>query len=219
MKLRTLLLAGATMGLAAALALPATAQDRDSRGWQQNHSRWGWAQDRDDHGRNDNGSYANSNAYRNGYQDARNDRDHHHEYRLRGDRWKGNDRQAYEAGYRAGYNGQYGGGGWNQDRDRDRDRDNRGTYGRGGVYPQGGRGGYGNGMAARMGYQDGLMYGRNDASRGKGYNATGSGYYEHADHGYNSSFGDKNQYRQEYRQAYQQGYQQGYQGGRYPGRR
>lgn len=247
---RTLYLAVATLGLATALAIPASAQDRDwhhdrdDGGWQQN-GRWGWAQDRDhdrdDHDRDDRDrdyrrdGRGNSDAYRDGYQDAMRDRNGNHSYHPRGDRWKNDDRRAYESGYRAGYNGQYGNGSygrgdrdrdWDHDRDHDRDRDNDGRWGgqnRGawGINGQGsyGRGGYGGNMAARTGYQDGLIYGQRDASNGKGYNATGSGYYENADHGYNSSFGDKNSYRQQYRQAYQQGYSQGYQRNGQYGRR
>lgn len=126
---------------------------------------------------------------------------------------------------------------WHNDRDRDRnngsygrrgdgDRDdvyrngsNRGypVYGNNGRYGVNGRGRYNN-SAAQFGFQDGFRYGQNDAARGKGYNATGSQAYEDADRGYNSSFGDRNSYRQAYRQAYQQGYNQGYNGSTY-GRR
>jgi hypothetical protein len=236
LKARTILLVAA-IGTAAVLSLPATAQNRD---WN-NQNRWGWQDrdhDRNDHDRNDRGhGNQNRDAYRDGYQDAQHDRASNGRYHPRGNRWKGNDRGAYESGYRSGFNGrgQYGYGNRDRDgdRDRDRDRDGRrgGNYGYGnrgygnGEYGYGnggyGNGGYGNGNygygrrggpAAQFGYQDGLSYGQRDASRGKGFNATGSYYYEHADHGYNSSYGDRNGYRQAYRQAYQQGYQAGYYG-------
>jgi hypothetical protein len=103
----------------------------------------------------------------------------------------------------------------NRWRDRDRDHDYRnGSYAYGndnGRYSNG-NGRFGrNNQASQIGYQDGLAYGRRDASSGKGFNATGSQNYDNADRGYSSSFGDKNQYRQEYRQAYEQGYRAGYQ--------
>jgi hypothetical protein len=195
------LLLAAAIGTAAVLAVPASAQVRD---WQTQGS-WGWQDHHHDRDHRDN---MNNDAYRNGYQDAQRDREHNARWRPRGNRWKGDYRHAYEDGYRAGFygGGQYGYG----DRDRDGDR-GYGGYG----YPNGryGNGRYGRGgAAAQFGYQDGFSYGQRDASRGKGYNATGSEYYENADHGYNSSFGDKNSYRQAYRQAYQQGYQNGYYG-------
>jgi hypothetical protein len=167
-----------------------------------------------DHDRDDKGQWRNDRRDRDRDRDNRN-RDN----RDRDGRWRNN-----------GWYGQRG--------DSDRDDANRngtyraypgqvygngpyrtypgGTYGYGQpVYGRGGNGryGYGNNAAAQMGYQDGLSYGQNDAARGKGYNATGSEAYEQADRGYNSSFGDRNSYRQEYRQAYQQGYSAGYNGG------
>lgn len=199
LKARKLLLVAA-IGAATVLTVPASAQFRD---WHE-QDRWGWR----DHDRDDRAG--NSPAYRNGYRDAQNDRSHNNRYHPRGSQWKGDDRNAYEAGYRAGFNaGQYGYG------DHDGDRDDR--WGNGGYNGNYGYGNGGNrygrgGPAAQFGYQDGLSYGQRDASRGKSYNATGSEYYEDADHGYNSSFGDKNSYRQTYRQAYQQGYQAGYYG-------
>ena len=226
LKARNLLLAAA-LGTVAVLAVPASAQNRD---WH-DQNRWGWQDrdhDRDDHDWDEHDrnrqwrGNSNSSAYQDGYRDAQQDRSRSGHYHPRGDRWKGDDRNAYESGYRAGYgNGQYGygNGGWNgRDRDRDHDRDGRwnGGYGNGAYgYPSGAYGyGYGRqgGPAAQFGYQDGFSYGQRDASSGKGYNATGSQYYEDADHGYNSRFGDRNSYRQGYRQAYQQGYQDGYYG-------
>lgn len=149
------------------------------------------------------------------YQDQDRDRDDDHDRdRDRNDRkqdrhdngrWH-NDRR------NNGNNGWYGNG--RNDRDRDdvyRNNRNGGypVYGNNGQYGTYGRGRY-NTPAAQFGYQDGLRYGQNDAARGKSYNATGSGVYESADRGYNSSFGDRSMYREQYRQAYQQGYNDGY---------
>jgi hypothetical protein len=175
-----------------------------------------------DHDRDDNGKWRNDGRDQ--------DRDHDRDNRNRDnrDRVYRQDRDRNGAWRNNGWYGQRG--------DGDRDDANRnstyraypgqvygngpyraypgGTYGYGQpVYGRGGNGRYGNNAAAQMGYQDGLSYGQNDAARGKGYNATGSEAYEQADRGYNSSFGDRNSYRQEYRHAYQQGYSAGYNGG------
>lgn len=123
--------------------------------------------------------------HNNGWYGRRNDNDRDDVYR--------------NGGYRAYPGGVYGYGGYGQP------VNGRGAYGRGGY----------NNIAAQTGYQDGFSYGRNDAARGKGYNASGSEAYENADRGYNSSFGDRSSYRQEYRQAYQQGYGTGYNGAGY----
>lgn len=97
-----------------------------------------------------------------------------------------------------------------RDRDDDRYRGNRNDYpdGRGGYY---GRGGYGN--ARQYGYQDGLNDGRSDRQTGHSFRPTQDSNYKHADRGYSSGLGDKNQYKQTYRQGYEQGYQQGYNSG------
>lgn len=62
-----------------------------------------------------------------------------------------------------------------------------------------------------IGYQQGLTDGRNDRVSGKAYRATKTDHYEDA-HGYNKSFGDKDQYKQFYRQGYVAGYQAGFNG-------
>jgi hypothetical protein len=67
--------------------------------------------------------------------------------------------------------------------------------------------------ARQYGYQDGVNDGRNDRATGHSFRPSQDSNYKHADRGYNSSMGDKNEYKQEYRQSYEQGYQQGYNGG------
>ncbi len=214
MKARVLI-ASATLGLAITLVVPATAQS-----WQRPGGYWGWSQDRD-HDRDDR-DRDDRRAYQDGYRDGDRDRDHHSRWNPRGRNWRGDDRRAYEAGYRVGYNGNRG---WDNDRDRDRDRDRDGDrdrdhdgdrdrgYGWRGPEDRG-YGGYGrNGnQAYRNGYADGLRYGQNDRSRNKGYNSTGSGYYEKATNGYYSGWGNKDDYKREYREGYQDGYQRGYKG-------
>src|ERR1700694_2344150 len=105
-----------------------------------------------------------------------------------------------------------------RDRDRrrhDRDDDDRYRNGRNGnYYPNRGnnsRGYYGN--ARQYGFQDGLNDGRYDSPGGHSFRPTHDDNYKHADRGYSSSFGDKNQYKQVYRQGYEQGYQQGFNSG------
>lgn len=143
--------------------------------------------------------------------DHRQDQDRDRDRDRNGDRR--DDRYRRDGQYgRYGNNGYYGRG----DGDRD-DGYRNGRYGNGGYrdgqngYYGGGHGRYGYGNeAGRIGYQEGFNYGQNDRSRGRGFNATGSEAYEEADAGYNSSFGDKNAYRQTFRDAYVQGYQAGY---------
>src|SRR4029077_232082 len=120
------------------------------------------------------------------------------------------DRQAYRSGYERGFreSSGYNNSAWVRGRDGDGDRD-RGTYGRG----NGGYGGYGANAAQQYGYQDGINDGSRDRRSGHSNRPTQDSNYKHADHGYNSSFGDKNYYKQSYRQAYESGYQQGYNSG------
>ncbi len=75
-------------------------------------------------------------------------------------------------------------------------------------------------VAQNTGYRDGLEKGRNDARQGKSFNPERHDAYREADHGYRSSFGNKEEYRQRYREAFRTGYEEGYRGdrGRRPGR-
>jgi hypothetical protein len=97
-----------------------------------------------------------------------------------------------------------------RDRNRDnrRDRDNRG-YGRGGynVYQ----------IAQDQGYQAGVSTGASDAQRGQNYDPQRSHYYRNATYGYNSSYGNREAYKQAYRNGFLSGYREGFQ--RYGGNR
>ena len=73
--------------------------------------------------------------------------------------------------------------------------------------------GYGANAAQQYGYQDGINDGSRDRRSGHSNRPTQDSNYKHADHGYSSSYGNKNYYKQEYRQAYENGYQQGYNSG------
>jgi hypothetical protein len=98
-------------------------------------------------------------------------------------------------------------------RDRDRDRDDR--Y-RDRDY-RNGRNGYGYENARQQGYSYGLNVGASDSQHGQSYNPQRSHYWKNGTDGYNSSYGNKGQYRQIFRSAFEQGYREGYQ--RYGGNR
>ena len=96
-----------------------------------------------------------------------------------------------------------------RNRDRD-DRDNgRGGYGRGGynIYQ----------IAQNQGFQDGLYTGANDAQRGQSYDPQRSHFFRNATYGYDSSYGNREAYKQAYRNGFLQGYREGFQ--RYGGNR
>jgi len=161
---------------------------------------WGWGLGRDNDDRQ---------AFREGYNQGKSDARHNRRFDPDNNRWRErDDRQAFRSGYERGFreNGGYYGNGRDRDWDHDGDRD-RGVYGRGGY------GGYGLNAARQNGYQDGLNDGARDRRTGHSNRPTQDGNYKHADHGYNSSYGDKNYYKQAYRQAYENGYQQGYSSG------
>ena len=98
---------------------------------------------------------------------------------------------------------------------RDRDRDDR--YQRDRDYRnrdyRNGRNGYGYGYenARQQGYSYGLNVGAADAQRGQSYNPQRSHYWKDGDAGYNSSYGNRGQYRQIFRSAFEQGYREGFQ--------
>ncbi|HEY1528669.1 MAG TPA: hypothetical protein VGH51_20785 [Candidatus Angelobacter sp.] len=150
---------------------------------------WGWGQRDDDDGQ------AYKDGFRRGQEDARRNR----RFDPDDSGWRErDDRQAYRSGYERGFQQV---GGYRNDRDGDRDR---------GVW---GSGGYGVNSARQYGYQDGINDGARDRQTGHSDRPTQGGNYKHADHGYNSSFGNKNYYKQAYRQAYENGYQLGYKSG------
>jgi len=111
---------------------------------------------------------------------------------------------------------------WGRDRDR---RDDR--YERNDRYDRrndryGNRNyGYGYENARQQGYSYGMNVGAADAQRGQSYNPQRSHYWKDASAGYNSSYGNRGQYRQIFRDAFEQGYRDGFQryGGYNRGRR
>jgi hypothetical protein len=86
---------------------------------------------------------------------------------------------------------------------RDRDRDYRDDRYR--------RSAYGYQVARQQGYSYGMNVGAADAQRGQSYNPQRSRYWRNATEGYNSSFGNRGQYKQIFRDAFAQGYRDGWQ--------
>jgi hypothetical protein len=70
-------------------------------------------------------------------------------------------------------------------------------------------------LASDYGYQDGVTQGMHDRQSGRRARPTDDANYKQADRGYESKFGDHDQYRQMYRQAYERGYDRGYNGNGY----
>jgi hypothetical protein len=65
-------------------------------------------------------------------------------------------------------------------------------------------------QAHRFGYEDGMHDGARDRASGHSFRPTHDSNYEHAERGWNSSMGDKQEYKDQYRAAYEEGYQRGY---------
>jgi hypothetical protein len=66
-------------------------------------------------------------------------------------------------------------------------------------------------VARQQGYSYGLSVGAADAQRGQNYSPQRSRYYRNATEGYNSYYGNKDQYKQVFRNAFEQGYREGFQ--------
>ena len=85
---------------------------------------------------------------------------------------------------------------------------------------------YGYQTARQQGYSYGMNVGAADAQRGQSFDPQRSRYWKNATEGYNSSYGNKGQYKQVFRDAFEQGYREGFQryaydrrdrrGGRWP---
>jgi len=159
--------------------------------------------------------YANDPAYQRGYRDGmdegQKDRHKNHDYRATkigkyehppdydpsyGDRrhWE----RIYQSGFAAGYY--------------------QGYYAVPASYPVAPAPGYvvpveatASNPAYQAGYRDGLMDGQDDRQGARAYRAMATGKYQHTP-GYDSSLGDKDQYKEFYRQGYAVGYNQGYTG-------
>jgi hypothetical protein len=99
-----------------------------------------------------------------------------------------------------------------RDRDYRRDRDDQyGRRDRDDRYRNNRSYGYGYENARQQGYSYGLNVGSADAQRGQSYDPQRSRYWKNATEGYNSSYGNRNQYKQVFRDAFEQGYRDGFQ--------
>jgi hypothetical protein len=98
-------------------------------------------------------------------------------------------------------------------RDRDRDRDYRrdDRYDRRDDRYRNRNYNYNYETARQQGYSYGLNVGAADAQRGQNYDPQRSRYWRNATEGYNSSYGNKGQYKQVFRDAFEQGYREGFQ--------
>ena len=100
---------------------------------------------------------------------------------------------------------------WGRNRDRDYQRDRDDRY-RDRRYDR-----YNYESARQQGYSYGMNVGAADAQRGQSFDPQRSRYWKNATEGYNSSYGNKGQYKQVFRSAFEQGYRDGFQ--RYAGNR
>jgi hypothetical protein len=94
-----------------------------------------------------------------------------------------------------------------RDRDRDR-RDDRRDRDRDDRYRDRN---YNYETARQQGYSWGMNVGASDAQRGQSFDPQRSKYWRNADQGYNSSYGNRGQYKQVFRDAFEQGYREGFQ--------
>ena len=128
------------------------------------------------------------------------------------------DKDQYKDGYRAGFHAGYEDGFYNR---APRFRDMYGAYNdavrsRGSadryddIYVE--RGWGATDVAYDIGYRDGLTAGNTDYDRHRGARPEDQRDYRDADHGYRSSYGDKNMYQRQYRDGFLQGYRDGYRG-------
>ena len=154
----------------------------------------------DDGRRNQAYSYANRSDYRSG------DSGYRREFGDR-DRYRSEFRRGFEVGYRDGfarYRPGYG-------------RNDGWRPGRGGPPPWAtarGRGGYQRtDYAFRIGFTDGYEAGLRDARDRRRFDPIGEGRYRSGDHGYNRSYGTRDDYRLRYRGAFSEGYEHGFDDG------
>lgn len=95
---------------------------------------------------------------------------------------------------------------WRDRRDRDDRYDDR--YRRDDRYRDRN---YGYQNARQQGYSYGMNVGAADAQRGQSYDPQRSRYWRNATEGYDSSYGNRGQYKQVFRDAFEQGYREGFQ--------
>lgn len=77
---------------------------------------------------------------------------------------------------------------------------------------------WGSSLAREHGFSDGYERGLEDARDRDRYDPVRHGHYRSADHGYNSSYGSRERYKNEFREAFRSGYDAGYRDGQRYGR-
>jgi len=138
----------------------------------------------------------NTQAYNDGYAQGQADARSH---AIRNDQassryTKDDDTRAYRQGYDSGYDNIMNNGSA---------RDNAGIPA---SMPHGDQ------EATQFGYQDGLAAGRADQRKGHQFDPHGHGLYKDGEHGWTSTLGTKDQYKNLYREAFVKGYEDGYRG-------
>ncbi len=109
--------------------------------------------------------------------------------------------EGYASGFRSGYQEVAGPrDGYSEGRSRTYSNDFRGGY-------DSNRGGHGDNIAYRFGYEDGSSVAREDIYKRKPYNPNPRGRYDDEDHGYRREYGNKNQYKADYANGYRTGYE------------
>lgn len=137
-------------------------------------------------------NHKDSKAYKDCYKRGQDDARHGNAGNLDINHWKHSDeRQACQDGYRAGFNSI------------------STAVATPTPLPQG-EVAAGPDSARDVGYQDGLMDGRNDRSSGHSFRPTDTDNYKHADRGYRDDFGNKDSWKAAYRTGYADGYREGF---------
>lgn len=136
--------------------------------------------------------HKDSKAYKDCFKRGQDDARHGHAGDMNINHWKHKDeRQACEDGYRAGFNAV------------------GTTVAEPAPLPQGDVAAT-PGSGRDVGYQDGLLDGRNDRDTGHSFRPTDTDNYKHADRGYRDQFGSKDAWKSAYRQGYADGYREAY---------
>ncbi|HZU21881.1 MAG TPA: hypothetical protein VE998_03555 [Terriglobales bacterium] len=137
--------------------------------------------------------HKDSKAYQECFKRGQDDARHGNAGNLNINHWKHSDeRQACQDGYRAGFNSV------------------STAVANPNSLPQGEAPGAAFDSARNVGYQDGLMDGRNDRNAGHSFRPTDTDNYKHADRTYQDSFGNKDSWKAAYRQGYADGYREGF---------
>jgi hypothetical protein len=136
----------------------------------------------------------NTQAYNDGYAQGQADaRSHAGRNDQATTRWtKDDDQRAYRQGYDSGY-------------------DNIMNNGNAAAVP-GSNLPSGDQQARQFGYQDGLAAGRADQMKGHSFKPEDHDLYKNGLHGWSSTLGTKDQFKQLYREAFVKGYEDGYRG-------